>query len=127
TGEWKVPVGGMGNVARKLEDAARSHGAEMLTQVDLHRLDLSGKKSVEFELDGQTRTVEARFLLVNFGLNVLAKVLGKPYEPDATNEGSVFKINMLLRRLPKLRDTSHTGTDAFRGTFHIDEGYQEME
>jgi phytoene dehydrogenase-like protein len=127
TGEWKVPVGGMGNVARKLEHAARSHGAEMLTRVDLHRLDLSGKRSVEFELDGQTRTVEARFLLVNFGLNVLAKALGKPYKPDATNEGSVFKINMLLRRLPKLRDTSHTGTDAFRGTFHIDEGYQEME
>ena len=127
TGEWKVPVGGMGNVARKLEHAARSHGAEMLTRVDLHRLDLSGKRSVEFELDGQTRTVEARFLLVNFGLNVLAKVLGKPYEPDATNEGSVFKINMLLRRLPKLKDTSHTGTDAFSGTFHIDERYTEME
>ena len=28
TGEWKVPVGGMGNVARKLEQVARSHGAE---------------------------------------------------------------------------------------------------
>jgi phytoene dehydrogenase-like protein len=127
TGEWKVPVGGMGHVARALERAARSHGAELLTRVDLRRLDLSGKRSVEFEVDGHARTVEARFLLINFGLNVLAKVLGKPYEPDATDEGSVFKINMLLHRLPRLKDPSHTATDAFSGTFHIDERYSEME
>src|SRR5207244_10931130 len=34
TGEWKVPVGGMGAVARELEQAARKSGAEMLTNVD---------------------------------------------------------------------------------------------
>jgi phytoene dehydrogenase-like protein len=127
TGEWKVPVGGMGNVARKLEQTARAHGAEMLTRVDLRRLDLSGKPLVEFECDGRAQSVEARFLLVNFGLNVLAKILGKPYQPDATNEGSVFKINMLLHRLPKLKDNSHAATDAFRGTFHIDESYEQMK
>jgi phytoene dehydrogenase-like protein len=128
TGEWKVPVGGMGNVARELEQAARKSGAEMLTRVDLRALDVMGqKRSVEFELDGETHAVETRFLLVNFGLNVLAKLLGKPYQPDATNEGSVFKINMLLRRLPKLKATSYPATDAFCGTFHIDEGYEAMK
>ncbi|HXA10027.1 MAG TPA: NAD(P)/FAD-dependent oxidoreductase [Chthoniobacterales bacterium] len=127
TGEWKVPVGGMGNVARKLEQAARAHGAEMLTRADLRRLELSGKRLVEFECDGQAQAVEARFLLVNFGLNVLAKIRGQPYQPDVTNEGSVFKINMLLHRLPKLKDNSHAVTDAFRGTFHIDEGYEQMK
>ena len=127
TGEWKVPVGGMGNVARQLEQTARQNGAEMLTNVNLRRLDLSAKKhAVEFESGGQTQTVEARFLLVNFGLNVLAKLLGKSYAPDSTNEGSVFKINMLLHRLPKLKDANHAATDAFRGTFHIDEGYEQM-
>jgi len=128
TGEWKVPVGGMGKVARELEQAARKHGAEMLTRVDLRSLDLSGtRRTVAFESEGKAQSVEARFLLVNFGSNVLAKILGKPYEPDSTNEGSVFKINMLLHRLPKLRDHSNSGIDAFRGTFHIDEGYVEME
>lgn len=126
TGEWKVPVGGMGNVAGTLERAARSHGAELLTKVDLRQLDLTRKKTVEFEVDGRSQTVEARFLLVNFGLNVLAKVLGKPYEPDATDEGSVFKINMLVHRLPKVKDPSHKATDAFSGTFHINERYSEM-
>lgn len=127
TGEWKVPVGGMGGVACELERAARQRGAEMLTRVNVRALDLAGKKrSVEFELDGKGQTVEARFLLVNFGLNVLAKLLDQPYHPDATDEGSVFKINMLLRRLPKLKATRYAETEAFCGTFHIDEGYEEM-
>src|SRR5215470_11680828 len=43
TGEWKVPVGGMGAVALELEQAARKAGAEILTSVDLRRLDLNGK------------------------------------------------------------------------------------
>jgi phytoene dehydrogenase-like protein len=127
TGEWKVPVGGMGRVARELERAAGQRGAEMLMRVNIRALDVTSKKrSVEFELDGKTHFVEARFLLVNFGLNVLARLLGKPYQPNATDEGSVFKINMLLRRLPKLKATRYAETEAFCGTFHIDEGYKEM-
>jgi phytoene dehydrogenase-like protein len=128
TGEWKVPVGGMGSVAGELERVARQNGAEVLTNVQLRGLDVTGKKrSVEFELDGKTHAVEARFLLVNFGLNVLAKLLGQTYEPDPTDEGSVFKINMLLRRLPKLKATRYPEAEAFCGTFHIDEGYEEMK
>ncbi|MGH8092782.1 MAG: phytoene desaturase family protein [Chthoniobacterales bacterium] len=127
TGEWKVPVGGMGNIARELEQAARKHGAEMLSGVGLRRLDLStGRRTVEFEIAGKMRAVETRFLLVNFGLNVLTKFLGQAYQPDPMNEGSVFKINMLLQRLPRLKDTTHSATDAFGGTFHIDEGYDQM-
>jgi len=120
-------VGGMGSVVRELEKAARMGGAEILTRVDLHSLDVTGKKrSVEFESDGKRHAIEARFLLVNFGRNVLAKFLGKPYQPDPTDEGSVFKINMLLRRLPKLKTKSHPEAEAFCGTFRINEGYEEM-
>ena len=128
TGEWRVPVGGMGNVARALEEAARKQGTDLRTRVLLRHLDLAGKRKViALECDGQAQTVEARFLLVNFGLNVLAKLLGQSYKPDLTDEGSVFKINMLLRRLPQLKDQQHAAADAFRGTFHIDEGYDEMK
>jgi len=128
TGEWKVPVGGMGAVARELEQAARKSGADFLTNVDLHALDLNGKtREVEFGVDGKRQTVDARFLLVNFGRNVLAKFSGqKPYQPDATDEGSVFKINMLLNRLPKLKAKKYPATEAFCGTFHSDEGYEQM-
>src|SRR3954463_2275830 len=62
TGEWKVPVGGMGNVAQELENSARGAGAEFLTSVDLLDVDLGKKtKSVEFRLDGKKQTVESRF------------------------------------------------------------------
>src|SRR5216110_2081373 len=127
TGEWKVPVGGMGGVARELEEAARRSGAEFLTGIRIRALGLNGKsRTVEFEMAEKTETIEAQFVLVNFGRNVLAKFTGKPFQPDATDEGSVFKINMLLRRLPKLKSKKHPATEAWCGTFHSDEGYEQM-
>src|SRR5213083_1354925 len=44
TGEWKVPVGGMGAVARELELAARKAGAELLTSVEIRALEVKGEK-----------------------------------------------------------------------------------
>ena len=127
TGEWKVPVGGMGAVARELEQGARKAGAAMITNVDLSALHVNGEKhSVEFAVDGKKRAVDARFILVNFGKNILAKYLQSPYQPDATDEGSVFKINMLLRRLPRLKAKKYPAAEAFCGTFHSDEGYEQM-
>src|SRR5216110_287659 len=66
TGEWKVPVGGMGAVASELERAARKAGAETLTNVDVLALNVADKtRSVEFQVNGKRDAVEARFLLVN--------------------------------------------------------------
>jgi phytoene dehydrogenase-like protein len=127
TGEWKVPVGGMGAVARELEETARKSGAEILSRVELDAIDFaSTNKTVEFEINGKRDTVGARFLLANFGRNVLARYSRKPYRPTPEDEGSVFKINMLLRRLPRLKANAHSAADAFRGTFHSDEGYEQM-
>ena len=160
TGEWKVPVGGMGAVASELERVARKAGAEISTYVDLRAIDVKTKtKTVEFEIKlnasgasaarsfgvppsgGTDRvnaelrttgthalssTVEARFLLVNFGRNVLAKFTGRFFQPDRIDEGSVFKINMLLHRLPQQKAKKYPATDAFCGTFHSDEGYNQM-
>jgi phytoene dehydrogenase-like protein len=57
---------------------------------------------------------------------VLAKYAGKPYQANATDEGSVFKTNMLLQRLPRLKTKKYSATQAFCGTFHSDEGYDQM-
>src|SRR5258707_2931491 len=127
TGEWKVPVGGMGAVSYELERAARKSGAEMLTNVHVDALNVAGKmRTVEFRVDEKQEKVEAHFLLVNFGRNVLAKLTGRLFQPDRTDEGSVFKINMLLSRLPKLKAKKVPATDAFCGTFHSDERYEQM-
>src|SRR5262249_52538875 len=53
TGEWKVPVGGMGAVAQELEHAARKTGAEILTNVDVRALGFAEKaRTVQFYKDG---------------------------------------------------------------------------
>ncbi len=128
TGEWKVPVGGMGRVVGELKRVATSAGAEMLTEARMRKLHVgSSSHSVEFEIGEEPHTVDARFVLVNFGANVLAELMGRPYQPDATHEGSVLKINMLLERLPRLLASRSTSHDAFCGTFHVDEGYEQMK
>jgi phytoene dehydrogenase-like protein len=125
TGEWKVPVGGMGAVARELERTARKAGAEFLTKANLVDVDLPSR-TVELDVDGQRQIVGSKFLLVNFGRNVLANYSGKKYRPETVDEGSVFKINMLLRRLPKLKTKKYPPKQAWSGTFHSDEGYEQM-
>src|SRR5437773_5902423 len=51
TGEWKVPIGGMGAVSSELERAARKAGAALLTNVHVDALDVSGKtRAVEFHV-----------------------------------------------------------------------------
>jgi phytoene dehydrogenase-like protein len=127
TGEWKVPVGGMGAVSSELERVARKSGAEILANVHIQAINVMGKtRAVEFVANARAETVETRFLLINFGRNVLAKFTGRFLQPDRTDEGSVFKINMLLSRLPKLKAQKIPATDAFCGTFHSDETYEQM-
>ena len=125
TGEWKVPVGGMGAVASELEKCARKRDAEFVTGADVVNVDLE-KRSVEFDVNGKRNAVAGKFLLVNFGRNVLAKYSGQSYEAAAEDEGSVFKINMLLQRLPRLKTKKYSAEQAWSGTFHSDEGYEQM-
>src|SRR5262249_287377 len=109
------------------ERAARKAGAEMLTNVHIQALNVAGKtRAVQFFTNGKNETVEARFVLVNFGRDLLAKFTGRFFQLDRTDEGSVFKVNMLLSRLPKLKAKKIPATEAFCGTFHSDEGYQQM-
>ena len=99
----------------------------MQTNIRIKALDFSARaRTVSFESGDHAHTVDARFVLVNFGANVLAQLLQKPYQPDSTHEGSVLKINMLLHRLPRLLAPGISAQDAFSGTFHIDEGYEQM-
>src|SRR5207302_8981288 len=64
TGEWKVPVGGMGAVVRELEQAARKSGAEFLTGIRILTLGLNGKSpAVEFEMAEIKETIEPRLRL----------------------------------------------------------------
>jgi phytoene dehydrogenase-like protein len=56
---------------------------------------------------------------------VLARLLGEA-EP-ALAPGAQVKVNLMLRRLPRLRDDSVTPEQAFGGTFHINETFSQLE
>ncbi|WP_333768142.1 phytoene desaturase family protein [Streptomyces sp. IBSBF 2435] len=124
TGDWDVPVGGMGAFTDALAAAARAAGAEIVTGTEVTAIEADGVRAALTFADG--RTVEARDVLVNASPYTLAGLLGEQ-RPVPAPEGAQLKVNMLLRRLPRLRDTSVDPREAFAGTFHIAEGYSALQ
>ncbi|MET9881870.1 NAD(P)/FAD-dependent oxidoreductase [Streptomyces sp. NPDC006430] len=127
TGDWDVPVGGMGALTDALAAAARAAGAEIATGREVIRIDTDGRAPAEVTFrtaTGEGRVV-ARTVLVNASPRTLAELLGEE-APSPAAEGAQLKVNMLLQRLPRLRDTSVDPREAFGGTFHVAEGYAEL-
>ncbi|AXK37831.1 NAD(P)/FAD-dependent oxidoreductase, partial [Streptomyces armeniacus] len=126
TGDWDVPVGGMGALTDALADAARRAGAEILTGHQAHAIETDGSASAAVHYSGATAegTVAARDVLVGASPETLAGLLGEPGPEPAA--GSQLKVNMVLRRLPRLRDRAVDPREAFAGTFHVAEGYEQL-
>ncbi|WP_055566107.1 phytoene desaturase family protein [Streptomyces atriruber] len=125
TGDWNVPVGGMGALTGAIADSARMSGALLRTGCEVTRIDTDGRRAeVTYRTDDAEHTASARHVLVNASPEALAGLLGDEAPPPA--EGAQLKVNMLLERLPRLRDTSVDPREAFAGTFHIAEGYEEL-
>ncbi|MFD2350688.1 phytoene desaturase family protein [Nonomuraea ferruginea] len=116
TGEWNVPVGGMGAVSGALETAARAAGAEIRTGAEIVGIAPSGE--VTFRTDDGEHTVTGGHVLVNLPPTVLDRVLGRT---PGLPEGAQLKVNMVLSRLPRLKDAGVDPKAAFSGTFHINE------
>jgi phytoene dehydrogenase-like protein len=121
-GEWDVPVGGMGAVTDALSDAARRNGVEIVCGADVFGVSLDG--DVRYRIGDDERTVHGRFVLSGVTPTVLASLLGE--QPAPVMPGSQVKVNMMLQRLPRLRDTSVTAEQAFGGTFHINETFSQL-
>lgn len=125
TGAWDVPVGGMGALTDALADAARAAGARIATGHEVIRVASDGRSAeVAYRTADGEGTVGARHVLVNASPQALAALTGD--EPPQPAEGAQLKVNMLLKRLPRLRDTSVDPREAFAGTFHIAEGYRQL-
>jgi phytoene dehydrogenase-like protein len=127
TGEWRVPVGGMGAVTGALAAAARKAGAELAVNAEVTAI-RGGPDGGEVDVaDGTgTRTLRARFVLANVAPWVLAGLLGEEPDRAAKPVGAQLKVNFLLTRLPRLA----SGADprvAFAGTLHLGEDYPALE
>ncbi len=127
TGDWDVPIGGMGAVTGALERAAAQAGAVITTDAEV--LAVSGDGQVTWRHDGREHRATGSVLaaLAPATLDsLLARTGSAPVSVGPAPEGAQLKVNMLLSRLPRLRD----GVDpvaAFSGTFHINEGYDQLQ
>lgn len=164
TGDWDVPVGGMGAVSGELARAAREAGASLRTEAEVTAIDPETGE-VRWVEAGSERMARAHVVLANVAPHVLDRLVASPAgrggapgavsrpDPEQTPtvaprdepsfpaepevpldeyarrrverlgmpEGAQVKVNLLLTRLPRLRDEQVAPEQAFAGTFHINE------
>jgi phytoene dehydrogenase-like protein len=125
TGDWDVPVGGMGNVTRQLAEAARAAGAHIITEAEVTAIKPDG--TVHYTNgDNEHTTIVGSYVLANVAPYVLGQLMGRPTIELVRPEGSQVKVNLMLKRLPKLADSSVSPEAAFGGTVHINETYTQL-
>ena len=157
TGDWDVPVGGMGAVSAELARAARDAGATLMTSAEVTAVHPGGV--VRYSHDGTEHEARADWVLSNVAPAVLDRLLvagttvsygrkqlaagepsvgvfeARPFgvgtaasaNPNTSREGAQVKVNLLLTRLPRLRDSRVTPEAAFGGTFHIHESWSQLD
>lgn len=139
TGDWDVPVGGMGALVQSLVDCAKNHGVNIMEGVRVTKvLPGSGSATVHGSVlsTGENLEFNCRYVLANCSPHILKNLIPKDLdvpllkrnnlEHSPSTGGSQLKVNMLLKRLPKLKDSTVNPADAFSGTFHINETYQQL-
>jgi phytoene dehydrogenase-like protein len=123
TGDWDVPIGGMGALTTALATAAVGYGAEIVTGAEVYQVNPGGE--VRYRIGDDEHRTRARFVLAGVTPEVLSGLLGEVPAPGA--QGAQVKVNMVLRRLPRLRDDGVTPEQAFAGTFHINEAWTQLD
>ena len=119
TGDWDVPVGGMGALTDGLAAAC---GAEIAVGQEVVAIDADERGAV---VRTESAAVSCDAVVAACAPAVLDRLVG--VEGRALPEGAQLKVNMLLARLPRLRDLGTRPEDAFAGTFHVNEGYAQLE
>ncbi|CAN5580642.1 NAD(P)/FAD-dependent oxidoreductase [soil metagenome] len=127
TGDWDVPIGGMGAVSGALWRAAIDAGAQLVNNADVTAITPDGEVTVRIGEGGEggEQRIAAGTVLANVAPYELARLLGET--PPAKPEGAQVKVNMLLKRLPRLRDSGVDAAAAFGGTFHANEGWGALD
>jgi phytoene dehydrogenase-like protein len=127
TGDWDVPVGGMGAVSGALWRAAVDAGAKLVNGAEVTAITPDGEISYRTGGDrGTEHRIAATTVLANIAPFELSRLLGAHGSPVDRPEGAQVKVNLLLKRLPRLRDANLDPVAAFGGTFHANEGWRAL-
>ncbi len=121
TGDWDVPVGGMGAVSGALWHAAVEAGADLVPGAEVTSVTPDGE--VVYRRRDDEHRLAADVVLTGIAPSEFAALLG---ETAPRPEGAQVKVNLLLKRLPRLRDASVDPAAAFGGTFHANEGWTRL-
>jgi phytoene dehydrogenase-like protein len=121
TGDWDVPVGGMGAVSGELARAARLAGATIITGAEVTAITPDGE--VTWNDGSREHRIAARSVLANIAPYELAKLMG---QTAPRPEGAQVKTNLLVSRLPRLLADVDPAA-AFGGTFHINETWDQLD
>jgi phytoene dehydrogenase-like protein len=123
TGRWDVPVGGMGHITDQLADLAAAAGADIRTDCAVVGIETDGDSAQLTCIDGSRHG--CRHLLWAAAPTALAGMLD--WELGPPPEGAQLKVNLLVGRLPRLRRSEIDPRTAFAGTFHVNEGYGQLQ
>jgi phytoene dehydrogenase-like protein len=117
----------MGQVTDSLYKTAKNLGVTLLADCEVTVIEEDG--TVQYKQDNKDQTVQGKFVLANVSPTELEKLTGvEGIVPEATKmDGAQVKVNLLLKRLPKLKDESLDPVAAFGGTFHINENYSQLQ
>ncbi len=127
TGDWLVPIGGMGVVSSGLARAARAAGATLTAHAEVVGLEPdAGGVDVRYTDDTSERELRADHVLVNAAPAELQRLLGRT-GTDGSPEGAQLKVNLLLDRLPRLRDPTIDPERGFAGTLHVNETASQLQ
>ena len=130
TGDWDVPVGGMGAVTGELARSATLAGATIVTGAEVTRIDPE-TGDVYYRHDRGDAVITGDRVLANVAPSVLATLLEASASAVSTGThslpGAQVKVNLVLSRLPRLRDEKLDPAAAFGGTFHINETYSQLD
>ena len=127
TGEWRVPIGGMGAITAALARSATEAGADIVTEAGVSAI-VPGPDGAEVQWhDGtRARSVTTRRVLAGVAPWVLRILLGEEEDAESKPVGSQLKVNFLLDRLPMLK-SGMAAEVAFAGTLHLSEDYHQLQ
>src|SRR5690606_27278913 len=104
-------------------------GAEPRTSARVTALEPvhDGVEVVVTDGEGTEHEVRAEHVVAACSPWALSGLLGESAEAGVPPEGAQLKVNMVLARLPRLRDPQVRPEEAFAGTFHVNETYDQLE
>ena len=126
SGQWRVPIGGMGAVSASMAEAARRYGADIRVgaNVTAVAVDADGAEVSWTDESDTAHAVSADAVVSGVAPQVMDVLRGRM--PPARPEGAQLKLNMVLTRLPLLR----SGVDptlAFSGTLHVNQSASQLD